>query len=100
MSSLFQEVLNDAKGVEEKLLGPTYPYYKNVKTHKNNGCFYAFYCLFYCGFAAESVCVQFFCMCMPQYLWWRGPTTAIKLPTVKAILAINTATFAPFFILC
>lgn len=32
MSNLFQEVLNDAKGVEEKLLGPTYPYYKNIKT--------------------------------------------------------------------
>jgi hypothetical protein len=32
MSNLFQEVLNDAKGVEERLLGPTYPYYKNIKT--------------------------------------------------------------------
>jgi hypothetical protein len=32
MSNLFQEVLNDAKGVEKKLLGPTYPYYKNIKT--------------------------------------------------------------------
>ncbi len=32
MSNLFQEVLTDAKGVEEKLLGPTYPYYKNIKT--------------------------------------------------------------------
>jgi len=31
MSNLFQEVLTDAKGVEEKLLGPTYPYYKNIK---------------------------------------------------------------------
>ena len=32
MSNLFQEVLTDAKGVEERLLGPTYPYYKNIKT--------------------------------------------------------------------
>jgi hypothetical protein len=32
MANLFQEVLNDAKGVEERLLGPTYPYYKNIKT--------------------------------------------------------------------
>jgi hypothetical protein len=31
MSNLFQEVLDDAQGVEEKLLGPTYPYYKNIK---------------------------------------------------------------------
>lgn len=32
MSNLFQEVLTDVKGVEERLLGPTYPYYKNIKT--------------------------------------------------------------------
>jgi hypothetical protein len=32
MSNIFQEVLTDAQGVEEKLLGPTYPYYKNIKT--------------------------------------------------------------------
>jgi len=32
MSNLFQEVLTDAKGVEERLIGPTYPYYKNIKT--------------------------------------------------------------------
>jgi hypothetical protein len=32
MSNLFEEVLTDAKGVEERLLGPTYPYYKNIKT--------------------------------------------------------------------
>ena len=31
MSNLFQDVLKDAKGVEEKLLGPSYPYYKNIK---------------------------------------------------------------------
>lgn len=37
MSNLFQEVLNDAKGVEEKLLGPTYPYYKNVKSPSEIG---------------------------------------------------------------
>ena len=30
MSNIFEEVLKDAKGVEEKLLGPTYPYYKNI----------------------------------------------------------------------
>jgi hypothetical protein len=32
MSNIFQDVLNDAKKVETKLLGPTYPYYKNIKT--------------------------------------------------------------------
>ena len=32
MSNIFQEVLTDAKGVEERLLGPTYPYYKNINT--------------------------------------------------------------------
>jgi hypothetical protein len=32
MSNLFQEVLTDAQGVQNKLLGPTYPYYKNIKT--------------------------------------------------------------------
>jgi len=37
MSNLFQEVLNDAKGVEERLLGPTYPYYKNIKTPSEIG---------------------------------------------------------------
>jgi len=31
MSNLFQEVISDAKGVEAKLLGPSYPYYKNIK---------------------------------------------------------------------
>jgi hypothetical protein len=30
-SNLFQQVLNDAKGVEAELLGPVYPYYKNIK---------------------------------------------------------------------
>ena len=37
MSNIFQEVLTDAKGVEEKLLGPTYPYYKNIKTQSEIG---------------------------------------------------------------
>jgi hypothetical protein len=37
MSNLFEEVLNDAKGVEEKLLGPTYPYYKNIKSPSEIG---------------------------------------------------------------
>lgn len=37
MSNIFKEVLNDAKGVEERLLGPTYPYYKNIKTPKEIG---------------------------------------------------------------
>jgi hypothetical protein len=31
MSNVFEDVLNDAQGVEEKLLGPSYPYYKNIK---------------------------------------------------------------------
>jgi len=37
MANLFEEVLKDAKGVEEKLLGPTYPYYKNIKTPQQIG---------------------------------------------------------------
>ena len=37
MSNLFEEVLNDAKGVEEKLLGPSYPYYKNIKMPSDIG---------------------------------------------------------------
>jgi hypothetical protein len=37
MSNLFQEVLTDAAGVEERLLGPTYPYYKNIKTPSEIG---------------------------------------------------------------
>jgi hypothetical protein len=37
MSNIFQEVLTDVKGVEEKLLGPTYPYYKNIKTPSQIG---------------------------------------------------------------
>ena len=37
MSNLFQDVLNDATGVENKLLGPTYPYYKNIKSPSQIG---------------------------------------------------------------
>jgi hypothetical protein len=37
MSNIFQEVLTDAKGVEERLLGPTYPYYKNIKSPSQIG---------------------------------------------------------------
>ena len=37
MSNLFQEVLNDAKGVEKRLIGPTYPYYKNIKSPSQIG---------------------------------------------------------------
>ena len=31
-SNMFKEVLNDATGIQDKLLGPTYPYWKNIKT--------------------------------------------------------------------
>lgn len=37
MSNIFQEVLNNAQGVEEQLLGPTYPYYKNIKSPSQLG---------------------------------------------------------------
>jgi hypothetical protein len=37
MSNLFQEVLTNAQGVENKLLGPAYPYYKNIKTPSQIG---------------------------------------------------------------
>jgi len=37
MANLFEEVLKDAQGVEEKLLGPTYPYYKNIKMPQEIG---------------------------------------------------------------
>ena len=36
-SNIFQEVLNGAVNVEEKLLGPTYPYYKNIRTPSEIG---------------------------------------------------------------
>jgi hypothetical protein len=32
MSSFFDKIMNDAKGLEEKLLGPDYPYYKYIAT--------------------------------------------------------------------
>jgi len=37
MSNLFEEVLKDARGVEQRLLGPTYPYYSNIKTPSQIG---------------------------------------------------------------
>jgi hypothetical protein len=37
MSNLFEEILTDVKGVEDRLLGPTYPYYKNIKTPNQIG---------------------------------------------------------------
>jgi hypothetical protein len=37
MSNLFEDVLKNAQSVEEKLLGPTYPYYKNIKTPSELG---------------------------------------------------------------
>ena len=37
MSNIFTEVLQDASGLEEKLLGPTYPYYSNIKTPSEIG---------------------------------------------------------------
>jgi len=37
MSNIFQEVLQDAQGVEQRLLGPSYPYYKNIKTPQQLG---------------------------------------------------------------
>jgi hypothetical protein len=35
--NLFQEVLQNANAVEERLLGPAYPYYKNVRTPSEIG---------------------------------------------------------------
>lgn len=37
MSNIFQQVLNDAGGVQNQLLGPTYPYYKNIKSPSQIG---------------------------------------------------------------
>lgn len=37
MSNLFQQLLNGAGNVEEKYLGPTYKYYKNIKTPSELG---------------------------------------------------------------
>jgi hypothetical protein len=36
-SNIFQDVLEDAKAVEQKLLGDPYPYYKNIKTPSQIG---------------------------------------------------------------
>lgn len=37
MSDFFKEIANDASAVEEKLLGPTYPYYANIKNPSDMG---------------------------------------------------------------
>jgi hypothetical protein len=37
MSNIFQDVLQDASSVEQKLLGPTYPYYKNIRNPSEIG---------------------------------------------------------------
>ena len=37
MANLFKEVLQDAGKVQDKLLGPTYPYYKNIKMPSDIG---------------------------------------------------------------
>ena len=37
MSNIFQDVVNDAKGVEQKLLGPDYPYWKNIRAPSDLG---------------------------------------------------------------
>jgi hypothetical protein len=37
MSNIFQEVLTDVEGVQDKLLGPTYPYYQNIKNPSQLG---------------------------------------------------------------
>ena len=36
-NNIFQEVLTDAQGVQNKLLGPAYPYYKNIKAPNDIG---------------------------------------------------------------
>lgn len=37
MSNLFQEVLKDANGVQDKYLGPSYPYWQNIKNPADIG---------------------------------------------------------------
>ena len=37
MPNVFQDVLTDANAVQEKLLGPDYPYYKNIKSPSEIG---------------------------------------------------------------
>jgi hypothetical protein len=36
-NNIFQEVLTNAQGVQDKLLGPSYPYYNNIKTPSQIG---------------------------------------------------------------
>lgn len=36
-NNIFEDVLKNANSVQDKLLGPTYPYYKNIKTPKELG---------------------------------------------------------------
>jgi hypothetical protein len=36
-SNIFEAVLNDANAVQDQLLGPTYPYYKNINSPSNLG---------------------------------------------------------------
>lgn len=36
-TTIFEDVLNDANAVQDELLGPTYPYYKNIKTPSQLG---------------------------------------------------------------
>lgn len=36
-NNIFEEVLKDSKAVEEKLMGPSYPYYKNIKSPSQIG---------------------------------------------------------------
>ena len=37
MSNVFQQVLQNAGSVQDELLGPTYPYYKNIKSPSQIG---------------------------------------------------------------
>jgi len=37
MANLMQEIMQDANAVQDKLLGPTYPYYKNIKAPSDMG---------------------------------------------------------------
>jgi hypothetical protein len=37
MANIFQEVLTDVGGLEKRLLGPTYPYYQNIKSPREIG---------------------------------------------------------------
>lgn len=37
MSNIFQEVLKDANGVQDKYLGPAYPYWQNIKSPSQIG---------------------------------------------------------------